>query len=93
MPPLPAWFDGRGDVVRFIGDRVFATPWRLLPMTANGQPAFACYQGVDGAFRLSVLNVLHVRRGRIAWIAAFLDLRVLRHVGMSDDLDQSSAHR
>ena len=48
MPPLPAWFDGRGDVVRFIGDRVFATPWRLLPMTANGQPAIACYQGVDG---------------------------------------------
>ena len=54
-----------------MGDRVFATPWRLVPMAANGQPAFACYQGVDGAFRLSALNVLHVRGGRIAWIAAF----------------------
>jgi RNA polymerase sigma-70 factor (TIGR02960 family) len=30
MPPLPAWFDGREDVGRFLAERVFATPWRLL---------------------------------------------------------------
>jgi SnoaL-like domain len=34
MPPLPAWFDGREDVGRFLAERVFATPWRLLPIAA-----------------------------------------------------------
>ncbi len=44
MPPLPAWFLGREDVGRFF-TRMFATPWRLVPIRANGQLAFACYQG------------------------------------------------
>lgn len=48
MPPLPAWFEGREDVGRFLAQRVFATPWRLVPIAANGQPAFACYQ-YDGS--------------------------------------------
>jgi RNA polymerase sigma-70 factor (ECF subfamily) len=29
MPPLPAWFDGRQDLGRFLAERMFATPWRL----------------------------------------------------------------
>ena len=49
MPPLPAWFDGREMVLRFIAERMFATPWRLRPATINGQPGFACEQQVDGA--------------------------------------------
>jgi RNA polymerase sigma-70 factor (TIGR02960 family) len=36
MPPLPAWFDGREDVGRFFAERVFATPWRLLPRGGAG---------------------------------------------------------
>jgi Sigma-70, region 4/SnoaL-like domain len=51
MPPLPAWFDGREDVGRFLAQRVFATPWRLAPIGANGQPAFACYQSDGQRFR------------------------------------------
>ena len=45
MPPLPAWFSGRADIGRFLAGRMFATPWRLVPISANGQLAFACYQG------------------------------------------------
>jgi predicted dithiol-disulfide oxidoreductase (DUF899 family) len=41
MPPLPAWFRGRADVVRFMAERMWTTPWRLVPVTANGQLAFA----------------------------------------------------
>jgi RNA polymerase sigma-70 factor (ECF subfamily) len=36
MPPLPAWFRGRTDVGRFFAERVFETPWRLVPITASG---------------------------------------------------------
>jgi RNA polymerase sigma-70 factor (ECF subfamily) len=78
MPPLPAWFDGRRDVARFLADRVFATPWRLVAVAANGQPAFACYQHDGERFRLGAVNVLSLRDGRICWIASFLDPQLLR---------------
>ncbi|WP_030510007.1 RNA polymerase subunit sigma-70 [Microbispora rosea] len=78
MPPLPAWFDGREDVGRFLTERVFATPWRLLPVAANGQPAFACYQYDGERFRLGAVNVLSLRDGRVSWIAGFVDPEVTR---------------
>jgi len=73
MPPLPAWFDGREDVAGFFARRVFATPWRAQQVEVNGQPALACYQQVEGVFRLSALNVLTLSGGRVTWIASFLD--------------------
>ena len=71
MPPIPNWFDGRENVVRFFRERVFATPWRLEPLRASGQLAFACYQGPE--FRLGALNVLTLRGGTIAETTGFLD--------------------
>jgi RNA polymerase sigma-70 factor (TIGR02960 family) len=79
MPPLPAWFDGRRDVGRFLAERVFATPWRLLPIAANGQPAFACYQHDGERFRLGAINVLSLGDGQISWIAGFLDPQLRHH--------------
>ena len=38
--PLPAWFDGRDDVARFLSGSVFATPWRLVPVRASGRVVF-----------------------------------------------------
>lgn len=71
MPPLPIWFEGRDAVMRFFTEPVFATPWRLEPTRANGQLAFAAYQGPD--FRLGALNVIRVREGKIAELTGFLD--------------------
>src|SRR5699024_3484615 len=51
MPPLPAWFDGREMVLRFMAERLFETPWRLAAWTVNGQPGFYCEQLVDGGWR------------------------------------------
>jgi RNA polymerase sigma-70 factor (TIGR02960 family) len=84
MPPLPAWFLGRDDVGRFFAERIFATPWRLLPIRANGQLAVACYQGDPdgGRFRLGAVNVLRVRAGRIVELTGFLDPAVHRHFGL-----------
>jgi RNA polymerase sigma-70 factor (TIGR02960 family) len=75
MPPLPAWFAGRAAIGRFLGRRMFATPWRLAPTEANGQLAVACYQGdpATGRFRLSAVNVLGLRGGRISELAGFVD--------------------
>ena len=90
MPPLPAWFDGREMVLRFWGERVFETPWRLVRITANDQPAFGCYQWVDDAFRLGAVNILSLRDGRIDWIAAFVDPEVVARFGLPDTYSEGS---
>jgi ketosteroid isomerase-like protein len=87
MPPLPAWFDGRPDVVRFLAERVFETPWRLVPLVANGQPAFAGYQDPgDGRFRLATITVLTLRDGRIVEISGFLDPALHAATGLAGEI-------
>jgi RNA polymerase sigma-70 factor (TIGR02960 family) len=71
MPPLPSWYDGRDAVGRFLAQQVFATAWRLVPLRASGQLAFACYQGP--AFHLGALNVLTLRGHEIVEMTGFLD--------------------
>jgi hypothetical protein len=75
MPPLPAWFDGRADVAMFMAERLFERPWKLRPITVNGQVGFACYQGG----RLGAINALRIRDGRVAEIAGFVDPALHRY--------------
>jgi RNA polymerase sigma-70 factor (TIGR02960 family) len=84
MPPLPSWFSGREDVGVFLAERVFATPWRLVPMRASAQPALAVYQGDPrgGRFRLSALDVLTLRGRQVLEITAFLHPAVHRRFGL-----------
>jgi RNA polymerase sigma-70 factor (TIGR02960 family) len=93
MPPLLAWFQGQGDIGRFFIDRMFPRPWRLVPLEANGQPAFLGYRGdpAGDRFRLAGINVLSVRTGRIDWIASFLDPAVHRHLGLPFELSQGES--
>ena len=87
MPPLPAWFRGRDDVLRFMTQRMWAAPWRLVPLRANAQLAFACYQGqaseAPTEFRLSAINVVSIRAGRVATLTGFLDPGVHRCFGLA----------
>ena len=77
LPPLRAWFDGRDDVAQVVEHRVLTTPWRLKTVVANQRPALACYQLVDGTYRLTAVGVLHLQGDRVRWIALFLDPPVL----------------
>jgi len=88
MPPLPAWFDGRTFVEKFIVERVFATPWRMLPLRANGQVGFACYMKPEGAerFRLGAITLLSLRAGRIAGLHSFLDPAVHRRFDLAEEI-------
>jgi len=45
MPPLPSWYGGRDQVAAFLRGYALADSkrWRLLPISANGQPALAGY--------------------------------------------------
>ncbi len=87
MPPLPSWFDGLAHVRLFIAERVFATPWRLLPLQANGQVGYyACYMLAEGDYRYRVgaITLLSLRDGRIAGLHSFLDPAVHRRFGLAE---------
>ncbi|SDM30716.1 RNA polymerase sigma-70 factor, ECF subfamily [Allokutzneria albata] len=87
MPPLPAWFDGKDNVARFLRERVFATPWRLVPLEVNAQPGFACYlrRAGDTGFRFAAIAALTLRAGRVAEINSFLDPDLRSRFGLPEE--------
>ena len=50
MPPILTWFTGREAVASFVASHLLTEPGglRLVPVMANGQPAFAVYQREPG---------------------------------------------
>ena len=77
MPPIPAWFDGRADVITF-HEGVFAAATghiRGIATTANHQPAAALYLRSPGEseYRPMALDVLGIEDGRILEITSFLE--------------------
>ncbi|MFD0684473.1 RNA polymerase subunit sigma-70 [Actinomadura fibrosa] len=79
MPPNPAWFAGRDSVVGLLENRLRGTTVRrLLPVRANGQPAFAMYKDGD-AFSIQVLTL---RGPAIAAVTAFHDPALAERFGL-----------
>ncbi len=74
MPPILTWFAGRGRIGRFLGTRVLGQPgdFKLVPVTANTQPGFACYLlGRDGHHHAHAVQVLTIADMGIAHIVSF----------------------
>jgi RNA polymerase sigma-70 factor (ECF subfamily) len=75
MPPAPLWFDGRTAIAMLF--RLFPMNFhgdvRMVPTTANRQPAAVAYLRPHGesAYRLVGLNVLRMENGEIAEITTF----------------------
>jgi RNA polymerase sigma-70 factor (ECF subfamily) len=86
MPPLLTWFAGRTDVTRFFAAApVFAGPGRLklVPVGANGQPAFAAYQREpDGTYRAYAVTLPTVTATGIARIVTFFDPELFGPFGL-----------
>jgi len=75
MPPMPAWYEGREAVARFIGSQFLTAPGdlRLVPVEANGQPGFAVYKrDGHGGYQAHALQVLTLTAKGIARIIAFV---------------------
>lgn len=76
MPPNPAVFEGRADLVTLL-DRAFGPAregdWRALPTWANRLPAAGSYlrRPGDTVFRAFKLDVMRVEGARIAEITTF----------------------
>jgi len=74
MPPWREWYEGRGPIAHFFG-----TVWpayrgfRLVPVGANLQPAFALYTlGAEGRWNAHSLQLLSSDEGEIATFTAFM---------------------
>ncbi|MYW68513.1 sigma-70 family RNA polymerase sigma factor [Streptomyces sp. SID8379] len=77
MPPFDLWLRGTDDITGFmltIGSECENS--RLLPVSANGTPAFAHYKPDpdNGGFTPWAIQVLEISEGRIAGFHCFLDL-------------------
>src|ERR1700722_9417585 len=93
MPPLLTWFTGRQTVTSFFASRAWDAPGglRLVPVTANGQPAFAVYQRQrDGAYRAYAVTVPAVTATGIARIVTFLSPGLFGSFGLPQE-DRAAA--
>jgi RNA polymerase sigma-70 factor (ECF subfamily) len=76
MPPLPSWYSGRDQVAAFLGEYPLRAGrrWRMLPTSANGQPALGTYVWDEqtGAFTPHSITVLTLRGDLIEEMTAFL---------------------
>jgi RNA polymerase sigma-70 factor (TIGR02960 family) len=75
MPPLPQSFVGKDTLAPLLARAFDGTigEWRLVPTSANRQPAAISYlrRPGDTLFRVFKVDVLHVRDGLIAEITTF----------------------
>jgi RNA polymerase sigma-70 factor (ECF subfamily) len=108
MPPMASWFSGREAVVTFLREFAFRAPWdhdagkfvegrrdvRLVPTTANGQPAFGAYrrQGPGDPFLPFTLQVLtFAPDGKLGELTGFVDPAAVQGFGLPERLDPEPA--
>jgi RNA polymerase sigma-70 factor (ECF subfamily) len=88
MPPLPTWYRGRDAVATFLRGWPLAggAPSRVVPIRANGQPAFGHYtlDAATGALTAHSINVLTLDGAQIAEITAFLTPETFARFGLPE---------
>jgi RNA polymerase sigma-70 factor, ECF subfamily len=93
MPPLPTWYTGREPVGRFLAAWVLRRPgrFRMIPVAANGQPAFAAYmRGNDGVHHVHAVQVLTITPSGLSRVASFNDSSLFAAFSLPESLARSS---
>jgi RNA polymerase sigma-70 factor, ECF subfamily len=90
MPPYEMWLEGRDDIGAWmLGPGHECLGSRLLPLVANGAPAFAHYRprGPGGRHEPWAIQVLEVSGGQVLAITSFLDTRLFPLLGLPERPD------
>ncbi|WP_344358636.1 sigma-70 family RNA polymerase sigma factor [Streptomyces gobitricini] len=77
MPPYDLWLRGHDDIVGWmLGVGEVCRGSRLMPVVANGTPAFAHYHpDPEGGFTPWALMVIEIVDGKVSGITSFLDVK------------------
>jgi RNA polymerase sigma-70 factor (ECF subfamily) len=88
MPPQPSWYKGRDAIDVFLGLWPLSPKnhFRLITITASGQPALAGYLWDEetGNFEPESILVLTLRHDSIEEITAFRSLELFRRFGLPE---------
>jgi RNA polymerase sigma-70 factor (ECF subfamily) len=83
LPPSPAWYTGDDAAAQAAAGLGSPGDWRMVPTTANGQPAAAAYwRDGDGAYQAYGIVVLTTTSTEIARITVFADSGLLARFGL-----------
>jgi RNA polymerase sigma-70 factor (ECF subfamily) len=86
MPPVPTWFRGRDEIATFLRAHPLTEErrWRVIPTSANGQPAFGHYIWVEeeNAFVAEGVAVLTFDGNAIAEMTIFRDPELFERFGL-----------
>jgi RNA polymerase sigma-70 factor (ECF subfamily) len=89
MPPFVGWYQGPQAIIALIHQQCPAdTPgdMRLIPLTANGQPAAAMYMRDGDGHVPFQLHVLDIRADGVSRVVAFLDTALFTKFGLPERL-------
>ncbi len=89
MPPFDGWYQGPeaiGTLSREKCPAEAAGDMRLIPTTANGQPAAAMYMREGDEHVAFQLHVLAVTPGGVSHVVAFLDTTLFEKFGLPEKL-------
>lgn len=90
MPPFDGWFKGPEDIATLIKLQCPAEgpdSMRLIPTSANGQPAFGLYlREDDGDYRPFNLPVLTLGADGVSYVHCFCDLGLFEKFGLPASL-------
>ncbi len=84
MPPIPTWLKGLDDLRDwYLGYGIGCKGSRLVPLTANGSPAFGQYRvSPRGGHEPWSIQVIEITDGRISHIHHFLDTALFARFGL-----------
>jgi RNA polymerase sigma-70 factor, ECF subfamily len=89
MPPYLGWYRGPQDIITLIHQQCPAElpgDMRMLPLTANGQPATAMYMRAGDHHVPFQLHVLDVTADGVTRVVAFLDTALFAKFGLPERL-------
>jgi RNA polymerase sigma-70 factor, ECF subfamily len=90
MPPQPLWFRGRDAIAAFLALRPLGdgNRWRVIPTSANSQPAFGHYIWNDdeNAFVAEGIGVLTLDGDQISELTVFREAKLFERFGLPDRL-------
>jgi RNA polymerase sigma-70 factor, ECF subfamily len=75
MPPFAMWLQGSADITRFmVGPGAGCRGSRLIPIEANGGPAYGHYKpSPQGGYLPWAIQVIEISRDRVSGIHSFLE--------------------